>query len=132
MRLGSRILALAAISLAAACGGGGGDTTSPTPPNNNNPGTPTPPVQTGPVSTNSVSVSDDQFSPANIQVSPGTTVTWTWASGSTTHNVTFSDGTPGSGDKPAGSTFSRTFSTAGTFNYSCTIHPGMSGSVLVK
>jgi plastocyanin len=30
-----------------------------------------------------------------------------------------------------GATFSRTFSTAGTFTYHCTIHPGMVGTVSV-
>ena len=71
------------------------------------------------------------FTPANIQVSPGTTVTWTWSSDAITHNVTFTDGAK-SGDQGANATYSRTFAATGTFNYSCTIHPGMSGSVLVK
>jgi plastocyanin len=33
---------------------------------------------------------------------------------------------------PPGSQFSFTFSTAGTFQYHCAIHPGMVGSVVVQ
>jgi plastocyanin len=130
MRLRPKHLLVVAILAVAACGGGGSD--SPTTPGNtggnNNPG-----GNPGgaPSSTNAVTVANNNFSPANVQVSVGTTVTWTWSQDAITHNVTFVDGTQ-SGDKGAGSTFSRTFSTAGTFNYSCTIHPGMNGSVLVQ
>lgn len=125
-----KYLAATALVVAASCGGGSGygSVTGTT-------GGTTGGTQTGgstsPVQTNAVSVNDDFFSPANVQVSVGTTVTWTWASGATTHNVTFNDGT-GSGDKNAGQSFSRTFSTAGTFNYHCTLHGGMTGSVVVQ
>ena len=38
----------------------------------------------------SVTVSDNVFTPASIQVSPGATVTWTWADAyGVAHNVTF-------------------------------------------
>ena len=83
-----------------------------------------------PKATDKVTVGNNVFSPADIQVSPGTTVTWTWAQDASDHNVTFNDGT-GSGNKSSG-TFTRTFSSGGTFPYSCTLHPGMSGTVTVK
>ena len=70
------------------------------------------------------------FTPANIVVAVGTTVTWTWSPNVTTHNVVFSDGAK-SPDQSAG-TFTRTFSAAGTFNYSCTLHSGMNGTVKVQ
>lgn len=127
MRFGMRILVYPAIAIAAACGGGGGDSSS-------NPGgvTNPNPTPTVPVLTSAVTVSDNQFTPADIQVAPGTTVTWTWASGASTHNVSFTDGVS-SGDRGgANASFSRTFATAGTFTYVCTLHGGMSGSVLVK
>ena len=41
-----------------------------------------------PVATTSVNVVDLDFTPPDIQVTPGATVTWTWT-GSDTHNVTF-------------------------------------------
>jgi plastocyanin len=129
MRLGMKVLVFPAVLLAAACGGGG-DATSPSAGNNpgGSPGT-TPP--TTPVATTAVSVSDNQFTPSAIQVPIGSTVTWTWVAGSTTHNVSFTDGVS-SGDRGANATFTRTFSTAGTFSYVCTIHGGMQGSVLVQ
>lgn len=117
-----------AVLVAAACGGGGGDSpTSPGPGNPGNPGGPS----TSPQQTSSVGVGNNLFSPANIQVAVGTTVTWTWDASAITHNVTFADGV-GSGDKGANATFTRTFSAAGTFQYQCTLHSGMAGSVLVK
>jgi len=133
MRFPSRVvaaLALTAVTFAAACGGGGDSgTSSPTTPTT--PQTPqTPSTPAAPVVTTSVSVEDDFFNPSNIQVSPGQTVTWTWST-STTHNVTFGDGS--SGDKGgANASFNKTFPTTGTFAYDCTLHGGMSGSVLVK
>jgi plastocyanin len=129
MRLRLHALLAPFILAAAACGGGGGTTS----PNNNPGGTPggTPGTQSPPVSQNTVAVSDDLFTPANVQVNVGTTVTWNWASDAREHNVTFTDGTT-SGNKSGGGSYSRTFAAAGTFNYSCTLHGGMNGSVLVK
>jgi plastocyanin len=126
-----RNLTIAMLVAAVACGGSDGSTGVTNPPTggNQNPGTPSGGNDT-PVATNQVGVSDNTFSPASIVVSAGTTVTWTWAAGAAPHNVTFSDGN-NSGDKSTG-TFSRTFSTAGTFNYSCTLHSGMNGTVKVN
>lgn len=111
---------LAGLSLVAAgCGGGGSDTTTG-PPN------PTPPAA------NTVTVNSNFFSPADVSVTNGTTVTWQWASSGVDHNVTFDDGdhspTQSSG------TFARTFSTPGTYSYHCTIHValGMRGTVTVS
>jgi plastocyanin len=121
-----RSIAVAALVAAASCGGGGDGSTSPTGgnPSGGNPAG----GSTNPVSTNAVSVGDNTFTPPDIAVNVGVTVTWTFV-GATPHNVTFGDGN-NSGDKTTG-TFSRTFSTTGTFNYSCTLHTGMTGSVKV-
>ena len=87
-------------------------------------GPPSPPSATA-----SVSVEDDQFVRAAVQVLQGGQVQWTWR-GNTQHNVTFTGG-PASPNQASG-TFQRTFPTAGTFNYMCTIHgQSMSGSVTV-
>jgi len=129
-----RFLAATALVVAASCGGGGGDYGSVSGPSGQNPGGTSGGTQTGgtsPVQTNSVSVSDNFFSPINAQVAIGSTVTWTWSSGASAHNVTFGDGST-SGDKGGGATFSRTFNAAGTFSYHCTLHPGMDGSVIVQ
>ena len=84
-----------------------------------------------PVPDNEVRVSNNAFSPATRTIAVGTTLTWRWVSGSSTHNVTFSGG-PASPDQASG-TFARLFSTAGTFTYQCTIHgASMSGTVTVQ
>jgi plastocyanin len=79
----------------------------------------------------SVVVSNDKFTPSDISVTTGTTITWQWNSGGVDHTVTFDDG-PDSGVKSSG-TFTRTFQTAGTFPYFCQIHRnlGMTGTVTV-
>ena len=80
-----------------------------------------------------VIVENNDFDPASLQVAPGAAVVWAWSSGGVTHNVTFDDGEE-SGNKSDG-TYQRTFPTAGTFPYHCTIHgsatSGMRGSVTV-
>ena len=83
---------------------------------------------------NSVAVTTNQFTPASLTVTPNTTVTWNFNSG--THNVTFEDGQGNVGDRTSG-THTRSFSAAGTFRYRCTNHStnftsGMIGSVVVN
>lgn len=87
---------------------------------------------TTPTVTTSVSVGNNFFSPADIQVSPGATVTWTWNSSGTQHNVTFPSTAIGDSPNQPSGTFSTAMpTTPGTYNYSCTLHSGMDGSVLV-
>jgi plastocyanin len=126
--------ALAALIVAAACGGA--SSTSPTPGgttggSSGGAGGTTGGGNSTPVSTNAVTVNNDFFTPPAITVPVGTTVTWTWSQDAITHNVTFADGTT-SGDKTANATYSRQFSSAGTFTYRCTIHAGMTGTVTVQ
>ena len=90
---------------------------------------------TTPVVTTDVTVGNggNVFTPPDIQVSPGATVTWTWNSGGVGHNVTFASSTVSapSATQPTG-TFQVVMPTAaGTYTYVCTIHAGMDGSVLV-
>lgn len=80
---------------------------------------------------NEVRVGNNFFLPPTRSVPVGTTVTWTWNDGSVMHNVTFPGG-PASPNQSSG-TFQRTFTTAGTFAYTCTIHGApMSGSITVN
>jgi plastocyanin len=75
-----------------------------------------------------VTIVDFAYSPLDIAVDVGTTVIWT-NQDAVQHTVTgenFSSGTLNSGD-----TFSHTFETVGTFEYTCSFHPQMKGRVIV-
>jgi plastocyanin len=71
------------------------------------------------------------FSPSPFTVKLGTPVTWVNKDGAT-HTVT-SQGSNlfDSGNLPTGATFKFTFAQAGTYQYYCTIHPFMKGTVVV-
>ena len=71
------------------------------------------------------------FSPANLTVKVGKTVTWV-NKDTVTHTVT-SDGSSlfDSGFMPTGATFQFSFTTAGTYPYYCTVHPFMKGTIVV-
>ena len=70
------------------------------------------------------------FSPASVSIKVGESVTWT-NEDSATHTVT-GDGGIDSGSLANGQSYTKTFDTAGTFAYKCTIHPSMTGEVVVK
>jgi len=74
------------------------------------------------------SQSSFRFAPSSLTVSSGTKVTWT-NDGQQPHNVT-GDGLKSS-TLSNGNTYSFTFNNPGTYNYECTIHPFMTGSVKV-
>jgi plastocyanin len=72
---------------------------------------------------------DISFSPAAIQVRAGTEVTWSFQDGQVPHNV-HGDGW-GSGDPQRSGTYRHTFDRPGTYTYACTLHPQMTGRVVV-
>jgi plastocyanin len=118
------ILFAACVLAMAACGGGGGGATA-------GGGIVDPPV-TGPVLTTAVTLTGTAFTPRAIQVSPGATLTFTNNDGFD-HNVEFLSGsvTP-IGNFSSGSRTAIAPSAAGTYNYHCTIHAGMNGTVNVQ
>ncbi len=59
------------------------------------------------------------------------TVTWV-NNDSVPHTVTAADGSFNSGNLAAGASYSYTFTTAGTFKYSCNYHAWMTGTVIVE
>lgn len=71
------------------------------------------------------------YAPNPISVSIGGNVTWT-NSDSTTHTSVANGGAWNSGSIAPGGKFSNTFSSAGTFPYHCSLHPGMVGTVTVQ
>src|SRR5437868_6998928 len=80
--------------------------------------------------TSNVTIADYNYDPATINISVGDTVHWT-NSGKEAHTVTSEGGVWDSGKIEAGASFDLVFSTAGTYNYYCTIHPRMRGRVVV-
>jgi LPXTG-motif cell wall-anchored protein len=79
----------------------------------------------------SVTIADFQFTPAQITVNQGDTVTWT-NNGPTAHSATAPDGSFDTGIFPAGQSRTHTFNDAGTFSYICTPHPNMHGTIVVQ
>ena len=80
---------------------------------------------------NEVWMQSNSFSPQNLTVNAGTTVVWTNKDG-TAHTVTSDTGVFGSGNLGNNATFSFMFATAGSFQYHCTLHPGMTGTITVQ
>ena len=79
--------------------------------------------------TNTVTIQNFAFNPATLTVKAGTTVTWT-NKDSTTHKI--KSDTFNSGDLNQNDTFQFQFNNTGTFNYSCAIHPSMTGQIIVE
>jgi plastocyanin len=73
---------------------------------------------------------DVAFTPAAVTVRIGTTVVWT-NNDAVAHTVDFATQGVNSSALNPGDRFTRTFTTAGTYDYSCSIHPFMHGSVTV-
>jgi len=78
----------------------------------------------------SVEIKNFAFEPKTVTIKVGQTVTWT-NQDSVAHTVA-GDGGIDSGDLSKGKSYSKTFDTAGTFNYHCSIHPSMTGQVIVE
>lgn len=88
---------------------------------------------TTPPTSAAVSVEDNHFNPQNSVVQTGGTVTWTWA-GANPHTLTFTFGPtplPANQSAQMSGTASRTITAVGTYNYTCTNHAGMNGTVTV-
>jgi plastocyanin len=72
------------------------------------------------------------FSPKTFTVAPGAAVTWT-NHDNVPHVVTSADNQfQKSPVLKAGQSFSNTFARAGTYSYFCSIHPRMTGKIIVK
>ena len=75
----------------------------------------------------------NQFTPSNATIARGRSVVYGFLS-TVEHNVTFDNvsGAPTNVPATRNDVASRTFGTAGTFPYRCTIHPGMNGQIVVN
>src|SRR5947207_10682509 len=117
------VLATLAGALMAACGSNGYGTAAPPPP-------PPPPPPPG----NTVAATPSlTFTPATLTVNIGDAVTF--AFGSVPHNVFFTQQAGAPADiagSNANVSVTRTFATAGTYAYTCHIHPSMHGTIEVR
>jgi plastocyanin len=78
-----------------------------------------------------VAIVNSHYRPTPLMIMQGETVTWK-NEGFLLHTVTAENGEFDSGTIRAGGEFSLTFTKAGTFAYTCTIHPSMFGKVIVQ
>lgn len=118
-----RVLSVPVLVLAlAACGGGSGDSTAA----GGGGGA------TSEAADTAVTIADLQYSPADVEVAAGGSVTWT-NNDDAPHTVSFDDeALTDSGELAKGDDFSTTFDEAGDFAYICAIHPDMKGTVTVQ
>lgn len=77
----------------------------------------------------SVSIKNFAFNPAVLNIEAGKTVTWT-NNDSVSHPISGSGFE--SGDLTNGQSYSYTFTSAGTYDYICSVHPRMKGQIIVK
>ena len=75
-----------------------------------------------------VDAKDLKFLPPAIEVPPGTEVTWRFVDGSVPHNV---KGDGFASKNQSRGTFSHRFKRAGDYRYTCDLHAGMDGRVVV-
>ena len=78
-----------------------------------------------------VAIENYAFQPDPVTVAVGTTVVWTNRD-EVTHTVVGADKSFSSPELEPNHSFEFTFKKAGTFPYSCTLHPEMKGKVIVK
>ncbi len=81
-------------------------------------------------SAKAIDISGHMFMPQELSVPQGTSVTWT-NDDADPHNVVADGGAFKSKSLGKGESFSYTFSSPGTYAYSCSIHPDMRGKVSV-
>ena len=77
-----------------------------------------------------VAITDFKFNPATLTVPVGTAVTWT-NQDEEPHTVAAKDGSFHSPGMDTHGTYSFTFTTPGSYDYICSIHPFMTGTVVV-
>ena len=79
-----------------------------------------------------VTMQANTFTPTQLTIRVGQSVLWDFPADQ--HNVMFQNRTGKPNDSPttSGQQVTRTVATAGTCPYDCTLHPGMSGTVIVN
>lgn len=87
----------------------------------------------GAATSRTVTLKDIAFSPASLKVSRGARVVFAFRDGTTVHNVHSTGRTRFKtiSNRSSGSV-TRTLTRAGTYRYQCTLHPGMTGRIVVR
>ena len=78
-----------------------------------------------------VAIEEFTFKPADLEIEAGTTVTFT-NKDEFAHTATAKDKSFDTGNLEQDGTFEHTFEEAGTFEYLCTIHNSMTGTITVS
>lgn len=78
-----------------------------------------------------IQIDNFHYTPAMLVVAPGTTVTWKNDDDSP-HSVREKDGKFKSAALDTDDTFSQTFAAPGEYEYFCSIHPYMTGKIVVQ
>jgi len=78
-----------------------------------------------------VKIDNFSFGPQTLTVPVGTTVTWTNRD-DIPHTIVSTDGVFKSKVRDTDETFSYTFTKAGTYTYFCSVHPKMTGKIIVQ
>lgn len=129
MLLGAGLIMLLALVLNG-CGGGDGSTYD----GSNNTSSTVKTVTCPASGTTDVAIENFAYSPGSVSVSVNSVVKWSNLD-SSTHTVT-STTAPSGGSFDVqvnpGSSVCLSFTAAGTYNYHCSIHPSMTGSVAVQ
>lgn len=87
-------------------------------------------ISVAPVGDNAVNIANMAFTPPTLTVKVGQTVTWV-NHDEEPHTVAAGDGSFHSPGMDANGTFTFTFTKPGTYDYVCSIHPFMHGTVTV-
>ena len=111
------VVCLGLAASVAGCGGSGGTDPGTTPP---------------PGSTPEVFTPGNVFSPFSLKIAAGDSVRFNITG--TSHNVIFRSvaGAPANINVVTNTVVVRRFPAKGTFPYDCTVHPGMSGEIVVQ
>lgn len=88
-------------------------------------------VAAAPAKVQRVTINNFAFAPQVIVVAPGTTVTWTNADDDP-HTVVATDKSFHSAAMDTDDSYSFTFTRPGEYAYFCSLHPHMTGKVVVK
>jgi plastocyanin len=94
---------------------------------------PATPVDVAPTESNAVNINNFAFSPKELTVAVGTTVTWS-NKDEEPHTVVNAASPPAfkSMALDGGDKFSFTFTKPGTYRYFCSVHPFMTGTIVVQ